>query len=189
MFVVDVSKSTTDNPDVTGAQEIMQDNIINSGSSSVIVDDTGITMTVDLTDPSASASLAFASSGPWVTDPCSYGAMLSTAGGFSESGIIPSSDWLVTTIGTTETAFLSWIAYDGAPGVPFDNATIMPDASAFPDPNDTYEYEIGSFGGAYSNIWVPEPSSLGLLSSALAAILALVRRKVFLCANKVRLLA
>jgi len=116
-----------------------------------------------VSDPTASASLTFATTSPWVVSLYSYSASLTSAG-FEVSGHFPAADWSVTT------ASLNWSSVYGSGGQPIDDALVQADPSALPTDGDSYQYELGSFEVDFQYA-VPEPSALllralGLVSSA-----------------------
>ena len=160
-------------PVTTAQQEVMEEDGVYTGDASFQADDTGITLTMDTSDPTASASVIFQTVGSWVTNPYSYGATL-TPSGLTGIGITPTSDWSMTTNGSIVTETLLWSTLGIGSGLPFDEANVQPDSSAFPTSGDTYQDDVTDSDLGYDYVVVPEPIALSVV--AIMGCLALQRR-------------
>lgn len=117
------------------------------------VDDSGIRLTIDRSDPDSFVSLMFSSEFPWVLNPYTYGATLD-ADGLTAFGETPLDGWQITTTDDTVEAFFAF----GPEGQPFDSAVVDPPDSFF-IAKHKYKYDIGSSAGAFEvAVETPTPS-------------------------------
>ena len=156
---------------VSTRQEFMTEDITYSNAS-IVLDDSGMHLTVRLGDPTSVATIDFSTELPWVVNPYSYSVRLDDSG-LTLGGSTSLGDWNVTTTGSTMTADLSF----GADGMPFEEADVMPDASLFTN-GDAYSYDVGRGGGLSEFATsIPEPANVAMLLSGLALMAGLSRRR------------
>jgi hypothetical protein len=145
----------------TTTMPIMQEDIT-ANDAGVIIDDTGIHLTIDLADPNSSVALAFTNEFPGVLNPYSYGATLSSAG-FQAFGAL-SGGWTISDSGNAREAFFAF----GPGGQPYDSVMVQPPSSLF-TPGDVYTYAGGASDGVVDLMTAsaPEPSTLMLAAVGL----------------------
>jgi hypothetical protein len=128
---------------------------VSTTNATVTINDSGIDLNVDLTDPTSSALLSFTNEFPGVQNPYTYQADLSPTG-FSASGAL-SSGWTVTDSGGRRDAFFAY----SSDGQPYNSADVVPSADLV-SAGDMYSYEGGASEVAVDIKSVPEPSALFL---------------------------
>jgi hypothetical protein len=136
---------------------------------SVSLDDTGISLSIDMSDPDAFAALDFTNAFSWVVNPYSYSLRLG-AGGLSASGDeFPLAGWTISTSGNIKSAFFAF----GPDGANYDVAEVAPPDELFA-PGTTVGIDFGASAGANEIASAPEPS--GWILAAGGFSLVLLRR-------------
>jgi hypothetical protein len=156
-----VFRITDETLDESWYEEVMRLDVT-SFDANYLVDDSGISLSIDQSDPESEVHLSFTMPSSWVVNPYEYGAHL-TPSGLTAWGATPPEGWSVTTSGTTLTAFYAF----GPEGQPWDAAMVRPPSEYF-IPGHDYSYDLGAGSGVYILGNVPGPSTLVILAGVIA---------------------